>query len=174
MKENTNNREKFGSRLGFILVSAGCAVGLGNVWKFPYICGINGGAAFIVIYLICLLIMGLPILVCEFSIGRGSGKSIGSALTGLEPKGTIWHTYRWFAFSGNYLLMMFYTMVAGWMLHYVCLMISGGLYGKSGEEIKIVFDSMLASPKLLLFWTVLVIVFVSVYVHLVLRMVWRR
>lgn len=158
MKENTNNREKFGSRLGFILVSAGCAVGLGNVWKFPYICGINGGAAFIVIYLICLLIMGLPILVCEFSIGRGSGKSIGSALTELEPKGTIWHTYRWFAFSGNYLLMMFYTMVAGWMLHYACLMISGGLYGKSGEEIKIVFDSMLASPKLLLFWTVLVIV----------------
>lgn len=158
MKENTNNREKFGSRLGFILVSAGCAVGLGNVWKFPYICGINGGAAFIVIYLICLLIMGLPILVCEFSIGRGSGKSIGSALTELEPEGTIWHTYRWFAFAGNYLLMMFYTMVAGWMLYYACLMISGGLHGKSGEEIKSVFDSMQASPGLMLFWTVLVIV----------------
>jgi NSS family neurotransmitter:Na+ symporter len=158
MKENTNKREKFGSRLGFILVSAGCAVGLGNVWKFPYICGMNGGAAFILIYLVCLLALGLPILICEFAIGRGSGKSIGSALTELEPKGTVWHKFRWFAFAGNYLLMMFYTMVAGWMLQYAYLMLSGKLYGVSGEVITGFFDSMLASPGVMLFWTVLVIV----------------
>ena len=85
MSEN-RNRDKFASRLGFILVSAGCAVGLGNVWKFPYICGMYGGAAFILIYLVCLAVMGIPILICEFAIGRGSNSSIGTALTTLEPE----------------------------------------------------------------------------------------
>ena len=86
-ESNNGDREKFASRLGFILVSAGCAIGLGNVWKFPYICGQNGGAIFIVIYLLCLLLLGYPILTCEFAIGRGSGKSVGSALKELAPKG---------------------------------------------------------------------------------------
>lgn len=158
MNKTTNTRENFSSRLGFILVSAGCAVGLGNVWKFPYICGSNGGAAFIVIYLFCLLILGVPILICEFSIGRGSGKSIGSALTELEPKGTIWHKYRWPAFAGNYLLMMFYTMVAGWMLYYAYLMMTGTLNGKSATDYQAMFGDMLSSPTIMLFWTVLVIV----------------
>ena len=100
-------REKLGSRLGFILVSAGCAVGLGNVWKFPYICGKNGGAAFIVIYLLCLLGLGLPILICEYAIGRGSNKSLGSAFKMLSPEGTRWHHFRWVAYAGNYLLNTF-------------------------------------------------------------------
>ena len=116
-----DKREKFASRLGFILVSAGCAVGLGNVWKFPYICGKNGGAAFIVIYLLCLLGLGLPILICEYAIGRGSNKSLGSAFKMLSPEGTRWHHFRWVAYAGNYLLMMFYTMVAGWMLELLCI-----------------------------------------------------
>ena len=111
-------REKFGSRLGFILVSAGCAVGLGNVWKFPYICGQNGGAAFILIYLVFLVILGLPILISEFSVGRGSRKGASRAYEELEPEGTSWHHFKWFSIFGNYLLMMFYTMVGGWMLFY--------------------------------------------------------
>ena len=106
-------REKFGSRLGFILVSAGCAIGLGNVWKFPYMCGQYGGAAFILIYLVFLAIMGFPIMVCEFSVGRASQKSVATSFKELEPKGTKWHQFGFFGMAGNYLLMMFYVMVAG-------------------------------------------------------------
>ena len=131
-----NKREKFASRLGFILVSAGCAVGLGNVWKFPYICGINGGAIFIILYLICLCLLGLPILISEFAVGRGSGQSIGKAFRTLEPEGTRWHKFRYFGFAGNYLLMAFYTMVAGWMLNYVYLTATGKLSGLDTDGIE--------------------------------------
>ena len=109
-------RESFGSRIGFLLVSAGCAVGLGNVWKFPYICGQYGGAAFILIYLVFLLVMGLPILACEFAVGRASRKSVAMAYETLEPQESGWHHMKWLNMAGNYLLMMFYTMVAGWMM----------------------------------------------------------
>ena len=119
------NREKFASRLGFILVSAGCAIGIGNVWKFPYMCGMYGGAAFIVMYLIFLAILGLPILVCEFSVGRGSGLGMGKAFDKLEPKGSKWHNLKWISVLGSFLLMMFYTMVAGWMLNYFVYSLSG-------------------------------------------------
>ena len=111
-------RETFGSRLGFLLVSAGCAIGIGNVWKFPYICGQYGGAAFIVIYLIFLAVLGLPILICEFAVGRASRKGMAAAFEILQPKGTKWHRLKWISILGCYLLMMFYTMVAGWMLYY--------------------------------------------------------
>lgn len=157
LSEN-QNREKFASRLGFILVSAGCAVGLGNVWKFPYICGMYGGAAFIVIYLLCLLALGLPIIICEFAIGRGSNKSIGSALTTLEPKGTRWHHFKWFCFAGNYLLMMFYTMVAGWMVYYVYVMASGKISGGNLDVIKGEFNGMLNSPGIMITLTFVVII----------------
>lgn len=156
-----DNREKFASRLGFILVSAGCAVGLGNVWKFPYICGKNGGAAFIVIYLLCLLGLGLPILICEYAIGRGSNKSLGSAFKALSPEETRWHHFRWAAYAGNYLLMMFYTMVAGWMLNYFVYSLSGKLTDKSVDEIGGEFSQMLASPGIMTFWT-FVVVLVSI------------
>lgn len=155
--EESKNREKFKSRLGFILVSAGCAVGLGNVWKFPYICGEYGGAAFVLIYLVFLLLLGFPILVCEFSIGRGSGKSVGSALKVLEPEGTRWHYFKWFAYGGNYLLMMFYTMVAGWMLNYVVKSAGGSFSGQDSDGIASIFSEMLASPASMLLWTVVVI-----------------
>lgn len=153
-----NNNSKFASRLGFILVSVGCAVGLGNVWKFPYICAKNGGAAFIVIYLVCLMALGLPIIICEFTIGRGSGKSVGSAMEVLAPGKARWNNYRWIAFAGNYLLMMFYTMVAGWMLYYVYVMGSGKLSGKDTQGISDKFDNMLSSPGLMAFWTLVVVV----------------
>ena len=121
-------RENFGSRLGFILVSAGCAIGLGNVWKFPYMAGQYGGAAFILIYLLFLVILGLPIIVCEFSVGRASQKSIATSYNVLEPKGTRWHFTRWFAIAGNYLLVMFYSMVGGWMLYYCFRMAKGFVF----------------------------------------------
>ena len=114
-------REKFGSRLGFILVSAGCAIGIGNVWKFPYICGMYGGAAFILMYLVFLVVLGLPIMVCEFTVGRGSRRGMGKAFEQLEPKGSRWHSLKWISILGCYLLMMFYTMVGGWMLYYAYL-----------------------------------------------------
>ena len=138
-------REKFGSRLGFILVSAGCAIGLGNVWKFPYVTGQYGGAAFILIYLVFLAIFGLPILVCEFAIGRGSGKGIGTAFEQLEPKGTSWHHLKWISILGCYLLMMFYTVVAGWTLCYAWKMASGQMLGLSPDGVKAVFADLQAS-----------------------------
>ena len=108
-------REKFGSRLGFILISAGCAIGLGNVWKFPYVTAANGGAAFILIYLVFLLILGIPVLSMEFAVGRASGVSAVRAYRVLEPKGARWHLAGVLSVLGNYLLMMFYTVVSGWM-----------------------------------------------------------
>ena len=156
-KDNNNgDREKFASRLGFILVSAGCAIGLGNVWKFPYICGQNGGAIFIVIYLLCLLLLGYPILTCEFAIGRGSGKSVGSALKELAPKGGNWHKFSWYAYAGNYLLMMFYTVVCGWTIAYFVKAAMGTFDGT--EDVTMVFGSMLGSPMELTGWMLLVAV----------------
>ena len=150
-------RENFGSRLGFILVSAGCAVGLGNVWKFPYICGENGGAAFILIYLIFLLILGFPILICEFAVGRASQKGISMAYDVLEPENTKWHCFKWSGMLGNYLLMMFYTMVGGWMINYAYQAATGKLQGLDNAAIEENFDSMLASPGGMTFWMVLAV-----------------
>lgn len=151
-------QEKFNSRLGFILVSAGCAIGLGNVWKFPYICGENGGAAFIVIYLICLLLLGLPILICEYAIGRASGQSLMKAYNALQPKGTKWSKIKGFCFAGNYLLMMFYTMIAGWMLYYAYLAASGRFVGKDKEGINEIHESLLDNPGLMLAFTFAIII----------------
>ena len=150
-----NEREKFGSRLGFILVSAGCAIGLGNVWKFPYICGENGGAAFIIIYLIFLAILGLPIMICEFAIGRGSRTSVAKSFDVLEPEGQKWHHFKWYSIAGNYLLMMFYTMVWGWMFDYAYRMISGKMHGLSVLEVQNVFSQMLTSPATMTGWMII-------------------
>lgn len=151
-------RESFGTRLGFILVSAGCAVGLGNVWKFPYICGQNGGALFILIYLVFLLFLGFPILIAEFTVGRGSAMGPAKSFDKLEAKGTKWHHLKWAAIAGNYLLMMFYTMVGGWMLYYVFLSGFGKLANHSTEEIADVFTGMLDSPGILSFWMIIAVV----------------
>ena len=150
--------EQFSSRLGFILVSAGCAIGLGNVWKFPYICGENGGAVFILIYLICLFLIGLPILICEYSVGRGSGYSLMKAYKNLEPEGTHWHRSGVASFVGNYVLMMFYTMVAGWMMYYAYKTAGGEFVGADTDTVKGIFNHMLGNPGTMIFWTLLVIV----------------
>lgn len=156
--EVMRERETFGSRLGFILVSAGCAVGLGNVWKFPYICGQYGGAAFILIYLVFLALLGLPILICEFAAGRGSGCGMGAAFERLEQKGTSWHHLKWISICGSYLLMMFYTMVGGWMLYYAYQMAAGRLSGLQAEEVAGVFSDMLGSAPRMTVWMIVAVV----------------
>lgn len=154
-----NKREKFGSRLGFILVSAGCAVGLGNVWKFPYMCGQYGGAAFILIYLAFLAILGFPIMVCEFSVGRGSQKSCATSFKELEPKGTKWHNYGYLGMAGNYLLMMFYTAVAGWMMYYCYRCLVGDFTNDvmTTAQVDAKYAEMTGSAPTMILWTVLAI-----------------
>ncbi len=140
-------REKFASNLGFLLISAGCAIGLGNVWRFPYVTGMYGGAAFVLIYLFFLVIMGLPIMVMEFSVGRASQKSVAQSFQVLEPKGSKWNLFAYFAMAGNYLLMMFYTTIGGWMLCYLLYMVRGDFVGKSAEQVRLIFDQLLANPQ---------------------------
>lgn len=149
-------REKFGSRLGFILVSAGCAIGIGNVWKFPYMCGEFGGAAFILIYLVFLLIMGIPVLVCEFAVGRGSRLSVAAGFEKLEPEGTRWHVTKWIGVIGSYLLMMFYTTVGGWMMYYCYRSIKGEFVGATSEQVSEGFATMLGDVPTMTFWTILI------------------
>ena len=149
-------RERFGSRLGFILVSAGCAIGIGNVWKFPYICGAYGGAAFILIYLAFLLILGIPVLVCEFAVGRGSRKSVALSFEELAPEGTLWYRLKYIGIFGCYLLMMFYTMVGGWMMYYCYRSLVGEFTGASPEQIADAFGGMLLELPTMAFWTILI------------------
>lgn len=143
------SRERFSSRLGFLLISAGCAIGLGNVWRFPYITGQYGGAAFVLIYLFFLVILGLPIMVMEFSVGRASRKSAARSYHVLEPKGSKWHIHGYFAMLGNYMLMMFYTTVCGWMLIYFVKMAKGDFSGQTTEVVSNAFSEMLANPALM-------------------------
>lgn len=148
-------REKFSSRLGFILISAGCAIGIGNVWRFPYITGQYGGAAFVLIYLMFLLILGLPIMVMEFSVGRASQRSAARSFHILEPKGSKWHLYSYGAMLGNYLLMMFYTTVGGWMLAYFVKTAKGTFTGLTPSAVESVFNDMLANPVEMTIWMVI-------------------
>lgn len=139
-------REKFSSRLGFILISAGCAIGLGNVWRFPYITGQYGGAAFVLLFLVFLALFSLPIMVMEFAVGRGSQKGIARCFDTLEPSGTKWHWFKWFALAGNYLLMMFYTTVAGWMLIFMVYSMLGEFQGLNAGQVEGVYNALLADP----------------------------
>ena len=151
-------RETLKSRLGFILLSAGCAIGIGNVWKFPYIAGQGGGGAFVLFYLIFLVILGLPIMTMEFAVGRASRKSPVRAYQALEKPGQKWHIHGYFTLIGCSLLMMFYTTVAGWMLHYFYMTAAGKLAGLNAEQVAGKFTEMLASPATMTFWMVFVVV----------------
>ena len=139
-------RERLSSRLGFILLSAGCAIGLGNVWRFPYITGRYGGAAFVIIYLLFLLLIGLPVMTMEFAIGRASRRNISGSLKKLEPAGTKWHYVGPFAVAGNYILLMFYTVLTGWLLYYFGSFITGGLNPSS--DVGAFFNALMAAPGL--------------------------
>lgn len=139
-------REQFKSRFGFIMISAGCAIGLGNVWRFPYITGEYGGAAFILLYILFLIIFAAPILVMEFAVGRASGTGAGRAFNILEKPGSKWHYHKWVCLIGNYCLMMFYTTVAGWFVCYIVKSISGEFNGMNADQIGEVFSGLLADP----------------------------
>lgn len=149
-------RERFSSRLGFILISAGCAIGLGNVWRFPYITGKYGGGAFVLLYLIFLLILGIPIVAMEFSVGRASQKSVAASFEQLEPKGTKWHIYKYFAIAGNVLLMMFYTTIGGWMIAYFVKFIKGEFVGTTSKEVAQIFNNLKGDRNEMILWMVVI------------------
>ena len=142
-------RERLSSRLGFILLSAGCAIGLGNVWRFPYITGRYGGAAFVLIYLIFLLLIGLPVMTMEFAIGRAGRKNIAGALRTLEPKGTKWHVIGPAAVAGNYILLMFYSVLTGWLIYYFVSFLTGGISSSfTTADVASFFGALTADPLL--------------------------
>ncbi len=151
-------RETLGSRLGFILLSAGCAIGIGNVWKFPWMVGEYGGAIFVLIYLFFLLIMGVPIMTMEFSIGRASRRSPAKMYREIEPKGSRWHIHSYFAVAGNYLLMMFYTTVCGWMLYYFVETAKGSLSGLDTTQVASVFKNLTGDWKTMTIYMVIVVI----------------
>ena len=152
-------RESFGSRLGFLLVSAGCAIGIGNVWRFPYIAGKNGGGYFVLFYLICLLVMGVPVLTMELAVGRAGRKSAVLAYKALEKPGAKWHIHGWFCLIGCYLLMMYYTTVTGWMVSYFCKFLTGVFHtGIEADAASNVFGEMLGNPGSMALFTEIVVV----------------
>ena len=147
-------REKLASRLGFILLSAGCAIGLGNIWRFPYITGQNGGAIFVLIYLVFLVILGIPVMSMEFSVGRASQRSAARSFHALQPAGKKWHIFSYFAMGGNYLLMMFYTTVSGWILAYLYFMITGRFNGLDPDAVGGVFGGLISSAPSSIGWMI--------------------
>lgn len=151
-------RERLGSRLGFILLSAGCAIGIGNVWKFPYMVGQNGGGIFVLIYLFFLIVMGVPVLTMEFSLGRASQKSPAKMYQQLEPKGSKWHIHGYVAVIGSYLLMMFYTTVAGWMLHYFVAMAQGKFRELNTEGVASYFGNLTLDAKTMTIYMLIVVI----------------
>ena len=152
-------RESFRSRLGFLLVSAGCAIGIGNVWRFPYIAGKNGGGYFVLFYLLCLLVMGVPVLTMELAVGRASRRSAVLSYKTLEMPGQKWHIHGWFCLLGCYLLMMYYTTVSGWMVSYFGKFLTGAFHsGMSTDEVASAFGAMLSSPGEMALWAEVVVV----------------
>ncbi|MBE6017233.1 MAG: sodium-dependent transporter [Lachnospiraceae bacterium] len=151
-------RDSFATRLGFIMVSAGCAIGIGNVWKFPFITGRNGGAFFVLFYLIFLLILGIPVMTMELAVGRASKKSVVLGYKALEKPGAKWHIHGWFCIAGCWLLMMYYTTVSGWMLGYFWKFLTGRFEGVEGEAVDAVFGEMLSSPAQLLILMAIVVI----------------
>ena len=152
-------RESFKSRLGFILVSAGCAIGIGNVWRFPYVVGENGGGLFVLLYLVFLIAMGLPVLTMELAVGRASRKSAVLGYKALEKPGSKWHLHGWAAIFGCYMLMMYYTTVSGWMITYFYKFLTGEFQaGMDAEAAGAVFSNLLADPLQMSFWMILTVI----------------
>lgn len=152
-------RESFKSRLGFILVSAGCAIGIGNVWRFPYVTGQNGGGIFVLFYLIFLVCMGLPVLTMELAVGRASRKSAVMSYKALEREGSKWHIHGWIAMFGCYMLMMYYTTVSGWMVAYFFKFLKGDFtLGMNADDTAAAFGNFLADPKQMAFWMIVTVV----------------
>lgn len=155
---NDKNRERFSSRLGFILISAGCAIGLGNVWRFPYVVGEYGGGAFVFLYLIFLVLLGLPILVMELAVGRSSKQSIATSFKRLAPHQSKWPLFSYIGMAGNYLLMMFYTTIGGWMLCYCVRALTGSFSDKTPQQVAQVFTDVTSNPLTNTFWMVIAVI----------------
>ena len=151
-------RERLGSRLGFILLSAGCAIGLGNVYKFPYMVGENGGGIFVLIYLFFLLTMGVPVMTMEFSLGRASRKSVVKMYDEIQPKGSKWNLHGFFAMSANYVLLMFYTVVTGWLIRYFVDTAKGDFVGLDSTRVEAHYNNMLAEPISMAIYMLIVVV----------------
>ena len=167
-------RERLGSRLGFILLSAGCAIGVGNVWKFPYMVGQYGGGAFVLIYVFFLIVLGVPVLTMEFSMGRAAQKSPVRLYQQLEKEGSKWHIHGYLAMLGNIILMMFYTAVSGWMLRYFVAMARGEFKGAQPAEVENYFGNMLAEPVPMIVYTLIVVLLGLLYAQAVYRKVWNE
>lgn len=151
-------RERLGSRLGFLLLSAGCAIGVGNVWKFPYMAGQYGGGAFVLVYLFFLIVLGVPVMTMEFALGRASRKSPVRLYSKLAPEGSKWHLHGYVAMLGNYILMMFYTTVTGWMVQYFVNMARGKFVGEDAAGVAAIFGEMLADPITMTIYMLIVVV----------------
>ena len=156
--QQTGGRESFKSRLGFILISAGCAIGIGNVWRFPYVVGENGGGLFVLLYILCLVVVGVPVLTMEYAIGRASKKSITCAYQELEKPKQKWHLHGYVSLVGNYLLMMFYTTVSGWMMYYFYRYAVGEMDGLDKTAVEGAFNGMLSEPGTMALWMGIVVV----------------
>ena len=155
-------REKLGSRLGFILLSAGCAIGIGNVWKFPYITGQNGGAIFVLVYIACLILLGLPVMSMEFAMGRGAQKSPVKMYQELEPKGSKWHIHGYAAMAGNVILLMCYSTIAGWLLQYFVDTAAGKFTGLDPAGVSAMFGTVISSTGSMAFYTILTMALATV------------
>lgn len=155
-------RETLGSRLGFILLSAGCAIGVGNVWRFPYITGQYGGGFFVLFYVIFLILMGIPIMTMEYSMGRATKRSILPAYKMLEPKGSKWHVMGYLSMAGNYVLLLYYSVISGWIFYYAIQMALGRFDGAETEEIQNVYHQMLASPEILIISLLIVVAITAI------------
>ena len=153
---STSSRETLSSRIGFLLISAGCAIGLGNIWRFPHIVGAYGGAAFVLVYFFFLFLFAMPIMVMEFSVGRASRMNIAGPFYKLQPPGAKWHYFGFIGLAGNYLLMMFYTVVSGWMVAYFFYAAGGAFTGLDPDGVKAFFGNFLSSPLELVFWMAVV------------------
>lgn len=156
--QQTGGRESFKSRLGFVLISAGCAIGIGNVWRFPYVVGENGGGLFVLLYILCLVVVGVPVLTMEYAIGRASKKSITCAYQELEKPKQKWHLHGYVSLVGNYLLMMFYTTVSGWMMYYFYRYAVGEMDGLDKTAVEGAFNGMLSEPGTMALWMGIVVV----------------
>ena len=157
MKEDVSSREGFQSRLGFILVSAGCAIGIGNVWRFPYMVGQYGGAIFVLFYLLFLVLLGLPVLTMELAVGRASGMTVVRGMKKLEKPGQFWHIHGWVGYAGSLLLMMYYTTVSGWMLAYFWKFLTGRFDNIKPTETGDIYNELMGNPQEMLIYTVIVV-----------------
>ena len=170
--EEKRTRESLGSRVGFIFLSAGCAIGLGNVWRFPYITGQYGGAAFVLVYLLFLVLLAMPIMVMEFAVGRASRQAVAGSFKALQPRGSHWSLFGFLALAGNYILMMFYTTVTGWMLAYTWYAAAGNLAVLSPDGVGAYFGAMLGNPWTLIFWLFVTVLIGSAICFVGLRPSW--